>query len=120
MRIRSGVILFVGLLACPGCNKGAPTDDLIAKASSADEGDRLKAVRWLQHRQGDATKVVPVLTRSLKDGDADTRWSAAIGLGYYGKQAETAIPALETAERDRDARVREAARVALSRIGGKK
>jgi HEAT repeat protein len=47
---------------------------------------------------------------------ADVRWSAAIGLGYFGDQAKEAIPALQKAEHDRDARVREAARVALTRI----
>ena len=77
-------------------------------------------MRLLQHRQGDAAKVVPALIESLKDVHADVRWSAAIGLGYFGAEAETALPALEEAQRDTDARVREAARVAISRIGGKK
>ena len=40
----------------------------------------------------------------------------AIGLGYLGEKAKSAIPALQTAEHDRDPRVREAAGVALSRI----
>jgi HEAT repeat protein len=75
-------------------------------------------VRWLQHRQGDAPKVVPALIEKLKDVDVDVRWSAAIGLGYYGADAEEAIPALEEAKHDHDARVREGARVAISRIEG--
>jgi HEAT repeat protein len=53
---------------------------------------------------------------ALKDKEGDIRWSAAIGLGYFGEQARAAIPALKEAQHDRDARVREAAGVALSRI----
>ena len=53
---------------------------------------------------------------SLKDKEGDVRWSAAIGLGYFGEQAKDAVPALQAAQRDRDPRVREAAGVALSRI----
>jgi HEAT repeat protein len=61
---------------------------------------------------------VPALIASLKDPQSDVRWSAAIGLGYFGAEAEDAIPALQEAKRDKDARVREAARVAISRIEG--
>jgi HEAT repeat protein len=70
----------------------------------------------LPQRKGDAAQVVPALIEALKDKGEDVRWSAAIGLGYFGDQARDAIPALQAAQRDRDARVREAARVALSRI----
>jgi HEAT repeat protein len=119
VRIRLCVLMLIGLLALAGCSKAPPTDELLENLSSKDEGDRIKAVRWLQHRQGDATKVVPALIEKLKDSDVDVRWSAAIGLGYYGADAETALPALEEAEGDTDARVREAARVAISRIKSK-
>jgi len=111
------MVMFMGALAFAGCNNGPPTDDLIGDLRSAEEGDRIKAARWLQHRQGDATKVVPALIESLKDVDPDVRWSAAIGLGYFGAEAESALPALEVAKADTDARVREGARVAISRIG---
>jgi HEAT repeat protein len=120
MRMRICAVMFMGLLACAGCNKAASTDELIDDLSSADEGDRIKAVRWLQQRKGDAPKVVPALIESLKDVEVDVRWSAAIGLGYFGADAEEAVPALEKAKSDTDARVREAARVAISRIAGKK
>ena len=118
MHMRICVVMFLGLLALAGCSQGESTDELIEDLSSADEGDRIKAVRWLQHRKGDAPKVVPALIESLKDSQGDIRWSAAIGLGYFGAEAETALPALEEARRDPDARVREAARVAISRIKG--
>jgi HEAT repeat protein len=116
--MRICIVMLMGLLGFAGCSKGPPTDELIGDLSSADEGDRLKAVRWLQHRQGDAAKVVPALIEKLKDVDVGVRWSAAIGLGYYGADAEEAIPALEEAKHDHDARVREGARVAISRIRG--
>jgi len=59
---------------------------------------------------------VPALIEALKDSEGDIRWSAAIGLGYFGEQAKDAIPALQKAQQDADPRVREGARVALSRI----
>jgi hypothetical protein len=112
------MLMFLGALAFAGCSRGASTDELIADLRSPEEGDRIKAVRWLQHREGDGVKVVPALIESLKDPDAGVRWSAAIGLGYYGAEAQSALPALEEARRDTDPRVREGARVAISRIGG--
>jgi HEAT repeat protein len=115
MRVRIRLLLLAGLLAC-GCGKTKSTDDLIGDLKSAEERDRIIAVRLLPQRKGDAGKVVPALIESLKDKHADIRWSAAIGLGYFGDQARDAIGALQAAERDRDSRVREAAAVALSRI----
>jgi HEAT repeat protein len=111
-------VILLGLVAFAGCGQGKSTDGLIADLSSPNEGDRINAVRLLPQRRGDATKVVPALVESLKDGHADIRWSAAIGLGYFGAQAKSAVPALEKAKGDTDARVREAARVAISRIQG--
>src|SRR6266849_2410389 len=116
MRARTRFVLLLGLLACWGCGKEKSTDELIADLKSGQEGDRIKAVRLLPQRKGDAAKIVPALTDALKDKDEDVRWSAAIGLGYFGDQAKDAIPALQAAQHDRDARVREAAAVALSRI----
>ena len=120
MHRRIWMAMFAGLLALAGCSNAPPTDELLEDLSSKDEADRIKAVRWLQHRQGEATKVVPALIESLTDPETDVRWSAAIGLGYYGADAEVAIPALEKATTDSDPRVREGARVALSRISGEK
>jgi HEAT repeat protein len=119
MRLRIGVLMFAAVLACGGCSRGKSTDELIEDLSSSEEADRIKAVRWLQQRKGDGPRVVPALIESLKDADADVRWSAAIGLGYFGAEAAAALPALEEAERDSDPRVREGARVAISRIQGK-
>ncbi len=56
------------------------------------------------------------MAESLKDKETDVRLSAAIGLGYFGEEAKTAIPGLQAALKDRDVRVRRAAVVALSRI----
>lgn len=118
MNIRIWMLMFLGLFACAGCSKEPPTDELIEDLSSAEEGDRIKAARWLQQRTGEAAKVVPALIEALKDKDPDVRWSAAIGLGYFGEKAEAALPALDEAKRDTDPRVREGARVAISRIRG--
>lgn len=120
MRMRLCVIVLMGLLALAGCSRGKSTAGLIGDLKSKDEEDRIKAVRLLPQQKGDASKVVPALIESLKDGHSDVRWSAAIGLGNLGAEAKSAIPALEKAQRDKDGRVREGARVAISRIEGKK
>jgi HEAT repeat protein len=120
MRVPTRLVLLLCLLACGGCGKTKSTDELIADLKSSDEGARIKAVRLLPQRTGDAAQIVPALIEALKDKEGDVRWSAAIGLGLFGEEAKDAIPALqEAARRDRDARVREAAGVALSRIDPK-
>jgi HEAT repeat protein len=116
MRMRIFFVLLFCLLACGGCGKQKSTAELIADLKSSQERDRVIAVRLLQQREADAAEVVPALTEALKDKDVDIRLSAAIGLGYFGEQAQDAIPALQTVQREKDARVREAASVALSRI----
>jgi HEAT repeat protein len=116
MRGRTRFVLLLCLLACAGCGRKKSTDELISDLKGSQERDRIIAVRLLPQKKGDAAQVVPALTEALKDKDGDIRWSAAIGLGYFGEQARDAIPALQAAQRDRDARVREAAGVALSRI----
>jgi HEAT repeat protein len=115
MRVRAYVVMLVCIAAC-GCGKKKSTDQLIEDLQSPEEGERLAAVRLLPQRRGEATKVVPALIGALKDKESDIRWSAAIGLGYFGEEAKEAIPALQTAQHDHDARVREAAGVALTRI----
>ena len=116
MRVRTCLILLAGLLACAGCGKTKSTDELIADLKSDHEGDRIKAVRLLPLRKGDAAKVIPALTASLKDKESDVRRSAALGLADFGEAAKEAIPALQEVLRDKDARTREAAGIALSRI----
>ena len=117
MRVRTPLVLLLGLLACVGCGRKKSTEELIADLKGPGDRERVIAVRTLPQRRGDAAQVVPALIEVLKSTDADVRWSAAIGLGAFGEQARDAIPALQAAaQRDRDARVREAAGVALSRI----
>jgi len=116
MRVRTGFVLLLCLLACGGCGKRKSTDELIGDLKSSQEKERLIAVRTLPQRKGDAAQIVPALIGALKDKEGDIRLSAAIGLGSFGEQAKDAIPALQAAQRDRDARVREAAGKALSRI----
>ncbi|HUY93187.1 MAG TPA: HEAT repeat domain-containing protein [Pirellulales bacterium] len=104
-------------LASYGCGKREKsTPELIVDLKSTQEKDRIIAVRLLPGRKADAAQVVPVMIEALEDRTNDVRWSAAIGLGYFGDGAKEAIPALQAALTDRDVRVREAAGVALSRI----
>ncbi len=116
MRGRTRLALFLCLLVCGGCGKKKSTDQLLEDLKSAEERERLIAVRLLPQRKEEAARIVPALIEALGDKGSDIRQSAAIGLGYFGEQARDAIPALEAARRDRDARVREAAGKALSRI----
>jgi HEAT repeat protein len=116
MHLRIRLVLLVGLLFCAGCSKEKSTADLIADLDSSRERDRIVAVRLLPQRKEDAAQIVPALIGALKDKESDIRWSAAIGLGYFGEQARAAILALQIAENDRDARVREAAAIALARV----
>ena len=116
MRRCHSAVLLACLLTCSGCGSGKSTDDLIRDLNSGQEGERIKAARLLAAHKRDANKVVPALMDALKDKDGDVRWSAAIGLGYFGEEAQAAVPALQAVAHDSDARVREAAGVALSRI----
>lgn len=114
MRVRTGLVLWLCLLACGGCSRRKSTDELIAELKSG-KGDPTIPVRSLP--QGEAEKVVPALIEALRHKDNHVRRSAAIKLGGFREQARDAIPALQTAEEhDGDARVREAAGIALSRI----
>jgi HEAT repeat protein len=112
-------VLFLSLVST-GCSKQKSTRELIQDLKSPNDKDRIIAVRLLETRTGEPAEVVPALIDSLKGTDPDVRISAAIGLGYFGEQANDAIPALQAAQKDRDARVREAAGVALSRIDSSK
>jgi hypothetical protein len=110
-------VALVCTLASYGCGKGEKsTPELISDLKSPEEKDRIIAVRLLPGHKGDAAEVVPAMIEALKDKKSDVRWSAAIGLGYFGEDAKAAIPALQAVLKDPDARVREAAGVALSRI----
>lgn len=114
--VRAAAVWLIVALAMTGCSKSKSTNDLIQEMNSKSEFNRVKAVRMLQNRQGDPTKVIPALIKSLKDRASDVRLSAAIGLGYFGAKAESALSGLQESLQDPDARVREAVRVAISRI----
>ena len=116
MRVRTCLLLLLCLTVCAGCARKKTTDELITDLKSSQDRDQIVAVRLLPQRKGDAARVVPALMEALSNKDGDVRWSAAIGLGYFGEQARDAIPALQTAQHDRDPRVREGAGVALFRI----
>jgi HEAT repeat protein len=116
MRVRSGFVLLLCLLACGGCARKKSTAELIEDLKSPQERERVSAVRLLSQQKEDAAQVVPALIEALQGKDKEVRLSAAIGLGYFGEQARDAIPALQTAQGDSDFRIREAAGKALSRI----
>ena len=115
MRVQTGLVLLLCLLACGGCSNQKSTDELIQDLKSGKEYEGIVAARTLP--QGEAAKVVPALIEALRHRGNDVRRSAAIKLGGFREEAKDAIPALQKAEEhDGDARVREAAGIALSRI----
>ena len=118
MHRRIGAFMFVGSLAMAGCGRNESTDALIRNLSSENAKDRVVAVRQLQNRREDAAIAVPALIESLNDKDVSVRLSDAIGLGYFGPEADSALPELENARSDKDRRVRDAAKRAISRISG--
>ena len=117
MRMQTGWVLLLCLLACAGCSQQKSTDELVADLKSGTEIEAVKAARTLPRGQNDAAKVVPALIEALKHQGNDVRRSSALKLGEFHGFAKDAIPALQQAEQnDPDARVREAAGIALSRI----
>jgi HEAT repeat protein len=121
MRVQTGLVPLLCLLACVGCSKQKSTDELIADLKSGTEIEGVIAARTLPRGRDDAAKVVPALIEALTHKGTDVRRSSAIKLGVFGEQAKDAIPALQKLEEhDGDARVREAAGVALSRIDPKR
>jgi HEAT repeat protein len=117
MRVQTGLVLLLCLLACVGCSKQKSTDELIADLKSGTEIEGVKAARLMPRERGDAAKIVPALIEGLTHRSNDVRRSSALKLGEFHELAKDAIPALQKAEHDdADARVREAAGIALSRI----
>jgi HEAT repeat protein len=117
MRVQTGLVLLLCLLACVGCSHQKSTDELIADLKSGKEIEGVIAARTLPRGRDDAAKVVPALIEALTHRGSDVRRSSALKLGEFHELAKDAIPALQKAEQDDgDARVREAAGIALSRI----
>src|ERR1700733_7176019 len=111
MRVQTGLVLLLCLLACGGCNNGKSTDESIADLKSGAEIEAVKAARTLPRGKQDAEKVVPALIDGLTHKGNDVRRSSALKLGEFKEQAKDAIPALQKAQQDDgDARVRGAAR----------
>lgn len=92
-----------------GCGKES-TDQLLENLKAPDSLTRLKAVRTLPERKGDAARVVPALIEALKDEDEEVRCGAALGLGTFGPEAKSALPALQAVQHDKDPSVRKARR----------
>ena len=117
MRVQTGLVLLLCLLACAGCSQQKSTDELIADLKSGTEIEGVIAAHTLPRGGGEAAKVVPALIEGLTHRANDVRRSSALKLGEFHELARDAIPALQKAEHDdADARVREAAGIALSRI----
>jgi hypothetical protein len=53
MRLRTGLVLLLCLLACAGCGKKKSTDQLLEDLKSSQEHERLIAIRLPPHRKGD-------------------------------------------------------------------
>ena len=117
MRVQTGLVLLLCLLATGGCSKTKSTDELISDLKSGSDIEGVIAARTFPRGKDDAAKVVPALIEALTHKGNDVRRSSALKLGEYHELAKDAIPALQrTEQNDSDARVREAAGISLSRI----
>lgn len=116
MSVRQSWGLLLIVMGCAGCGSNLTTEAILHDLKSPRGAQRLKAVRELGYRQGEASTIVPELIESLRDRQAMVRWNAANALGSRGEQARPAIAALQEAREDSDVRVREAAGNALCRI----
>ena len=94
MRVQTGLVLLLCLLACGGCSQQKSTDELIADLKSGTEIEGVKVSRTSPRGKEDAEKVVPAPIEGLTHKGNDVRRSSALKLGEFHEQAKDAIPAL--------------------------
>ena len=92
MRVQTGLVLLLCLLACGGCNNGKSTDELIADLKSGTEIEGVIAARTLPRGKGDAEKVVPALIEGLTHKGNDVRRSSALKLGEFHEHSQGCHP----------------------------
>ena len=85
-------------------------------ASSSNRVVRRVAVETLPHVKSEPKLIVPVLVNSLKDTDDEVRFTAAIGIAWFGDDARQAVPAMLPLLNDSNSAVREAVSVTLEFI----
>jgi HEAT repeat protein len=107
-----GLVCLGALLA--GC--GGPTAEWVAQLRAKDSAVRLRAVKVLGERRGEADVVVPALSAALADPDPFVRREAARALGKFGSAARPALPALRRLVNDPKRDVRRAAAAAVTQI----
>jgi HEAT repeat protein len=91
-----------------------PVNELYKAMADELPDVRLRAARALGAK---GPKVLPVLTKALKDKDWRLRRSATDGLAEMGGDANSAVAALAEALKDGDAWVRDGAASALAKVG---
>ena len=92
MRVQTGLVLLLCLLACGGCSKQKSTDELIADLKSGTEIEGVIAARTLPRGRGDAAKVVPALIEALTHKGSDVRRSSALKLGEFRRTSQGCHP----------------------------
>lgn len=85
-------------------------------ATNREHSLRRFAVCQLATMESAAALVVPALTESLRDSDADIRQITAFSLQYYGTNALAAVPALIQLLKDPSSDVRSCAAISLRSI----
>ncbi len=108
-----------GLLAYVALAAGRNQDlgELFRAASFGDEAARLRAIDTLGERSEAAAKVIPMLSKQLRDSSPLVRAHSAHALGQLGPAARPAVEALAPLLADPEAKVRRAAVRAWLRIG---
>jgi len=80
-----------------GARQGNDTRNVEALLEYADHPEQGRvAFRMLGCCRGDPSRILPILTNALVNGDQDRQYSAIVSLGFYGAEAKPAIPLLRS------------------------
>jgi HEAT repeat protein len=114
VRTSLALIGLCGLLC--GCGSDKSTTEWLDQLRAPEASARLRALKALEERRGEADVIIPALTGLLRDKDAFVRRDAARALGKMGPGAKAASPALLLLLEDQNGGVRKAAGQALKNI----
>jgi HEAT repeat protein len=93
-----------------------PTSYWLTQLQSRDVSFRVMATQALQLIGPQDERVVPALSETIKDPNAEARRAAAFALWRLGSEAKAAVPSLILALKDQDPLVRITAACALGSI----
>ena len=97
MRVQTGLVLSLCLLACVGCSKQKSTDELITDLKSGTEDRRGYRARTLPRGRDDAARSFRALIEALTHMGQRRPPQFRLKLGEFHEQAKDAIPCSRSA-----------------------